>query len=77
MSIHVQGFQSFFRFFASFCTAQIKHQSSIKVKQVFVREAQYLTTHQVCALFQGVFVCEDSGVPVSPLHPSEPKLHIF
>ena len=33
MSTHVPGFQSFFRFYASFCIGQISHQlSSIRVK---------------------------------------------
>ena len=26
MSIHMPGFQSFFKFFASFCSGQISHQ---------------------------------------------------
>ena len=36
MSTHVPGFQSFFRFFASFCIGQIKQQQHIKFSNCVV-----------------------------------------
>ena len=64
MNTHVPGFQSFFKFYASFCIVQISHQQHKGYQVLFYCTICYLFWHgipTVCYITLHFFLCTSIG----------------